>query len=575
MVDIFVSPDGDDTAPGTEQRPFATLDRARRELRGCEGPATVHLRSGTHLLTEPLAFTEEDSGGDGRSVVYQAFGYGTDDQETVVLSGGRAVDRWREHDGVWIADIGELDARQLYVDGRRAERAGIGGLPDDTRATATGYHTASTAPMEWRAPASVELVYRGVYPWTEARCAVASVTRDGDATVVTMAQPTFERATELYNYNWGYDSLSGPGLPTRVENDPSFLTEPGTFVVDRSRPGRHRLHYLPRPGEDPRRTKLTVPALETLLHAEGTRDIAFRGLAFADATWLGPSRDGGFLHYHGSGHHVGGPVQRLDMGEGQWLTIPTDTATIPACVSLQDTAGIRFERCAFTRMGGTAVSVDGGRGASVRGCDFTDLAASAIQVTGAEAVLIEDNRIERVGLDFAGSPGISISDTVDCTVANNHVAHTPHCGIVAGPGRGTRLLRNRTTATMEVLADGGGVYLSGPQGDSHESGAVISGNVIEDTRTPYNFGLYTDYGAAWVTVEGNVVTRADNTSILTVAPPLDHVVYRGNFWDADPVGSDDVPAGVTFEGNTTVEDHDALDAATAEIRNRAGLLRER
>ena len=86
---------------------------------------------------------------------------------------------------------------------------------------------------------------------------------------------------------------------------------------------------------------------------------------------------------------------------------------------------------------------------------------------------------------------------------------------------------------MGVLADGGGIYLSGPQGAS-TNGAVIRGNVIGDTRTPYNFALYTDYGAAWVTVEGNVVRRADNTAVLHVSPPLENVVYRGNFWDADP-----------------------------------------
>ena len=146
---------------------------------------------------------------------------------------------------------------------------------------------------------------------------------------------------------------------------------------------------------------------------------------------------------------------------------------------------------------------------------------------------------------------------------------------MAGPSRGgTRITRNLVTGAMGVLADGGGIYLSGPQGSS-ENGAVISGNVIEDTRTPYNFGLYTDYGATWVTVEGNVVARADNTSVLHVYPPLEHVVYRGNFWDADPIGSDAVPDGVTYEGNTTIADPAELDAATADIRARAGLLTRR
>lgn len=186
---------------------------------------------------------------------------------------------------------------------------------------------------------------------------------------------------------------------------------------------------------------------------------------------------------------------------------------------------------------------------------------------------MEDNRVHHVGLEFSGSPGIALTGTNGCTIAHNHIADVPHCGIVAGPGRGTRILRNLTTGTMQVLADGGGVYLSGPQGDSHDTGAIIRGNVVEDTRTPYNFGLYTDYGAAWVTVEENVVVRADSTAVLHVSPPLDNVVYRGDFWDADPIGADAPPAGVTYEGNTTLAGG-REPAAAAAVRARAGLLRE-
>ncbi|MEU6860213.1 right-handed parallel beta-helix repeat-containing protein [Glycomyces sp. NPDC046736] len=572
MNDFFVSPEGDDAAPGTEAAPFATLRRARDAARGTDA-AVVHLRAGTHTLTETFALTEADSG-----TVYQAHGYGTGEQETVLISGGRVIDGWREAHGVWTAEVGDLDVRQLYVDGERVERAGVPGLPEGARATDTGY--ATTAPVSWRSPSSVEFVYRGVYPWTEARIAVAAVTREGDETAITMAQPAYDRARDLYNYDWSYDSLSGPGMPTRVENDPSFLTEPGTFALDRAEAGRHVLHYLPRPGEHPGRTRVVAPALETLVRVSAASDLAFKGLAFAESTWLGPTREGGFLHYHSTGYYTGGGVHRLDMGEGQWLTIPSEapdaeSGVVPACVDLDLTQRLAFERCVFTRLGATALNANGGNGLTIRTCDFGVLSAAAVEIRGTAGALVEDNTVERVGLDFAGAPGISISDTTDCVVAHNRVAETPHCGIVAGPGRGTRILRNVTTGTMSVLADGGGIYLSGPQGDSHENGAQIAGNVITDTRTPYNFGLYTDYGAAWVTLEHNVVARGDNTSILHVAPPLDHVVYRGNHWDADPVGSDAVPEGVTYEHNTTTSDPEALDAATAEIRAKAGPLTQR
>ncbi|GAA3110023.1 hypothetical protein GCM10020001_030490 [Nonomuraea salmonea] len=192
-------------------------------------------------------------------------------------------------------------------------------------------------------------------------------------------------------------------------------------------------------------------------------------------------------------------------------------------------------------------------------------------MTGTRGAAIEDNRVRGTGLELSGSPGIAISGTRGCVVAHNEVTDVPHCGIVAGPGEGTRILHNLTARTLQVLADGGGVYLSGPQGDSADTGAVIRGNVIKDTVTPYNFGLYTDYGASWVLVEENVVMRADNTAVLHVGPPLENVTYRGNFWDADPVGHDDPPSGVTYEGNVTIADEGALTAATQTIQDRAGV----
>ncbi|AOS61021.1 right-handed parallel beta-helix repeat-containing protein [Actinoalloteichus hymeniacidonis] len=574
MTELFVCPTGDDSAPGSADRPFATLRRAQQAAREADGEVLVQLRAGTHLLTETLEFTERDSAAKGSRISYQAYGFGTDEQELVEVSGGRRITDWQVRDGIWSADVGELDFRQLSVDGKRVERAGIEAIPGSTRRTDTGYVTDSAEPLQWRAP-GVELVFRGVYPWTEARCAVAEIVQDGENTEIRMAQPAFSWGTDLYRSAWEGEQMTGLPLPSRVENDPAFLTEPGTFALDRSRPGRHVLNYLPRAGEDPQRTRVVVPVLEKLIHATGTRDVSFRGLVFADATWLRPGGDLGFLHYHANGYHDGGALDTVVVIEDQaWVTVPTEAKTMPACLSFAETSGIRFDRCRFTRLGAAGLGVLGGADLTVRGCDFDTLAGSAISVDGGTHTVIEDNRVQRIGLDYSGSPGIALSNTVDCTVAHNEVSDVPHCGITAGPGRGTRILRNLTTDTMGVLADGGGIYLSGPQGDRADNGAVIAGNVIIDTRTPYNFGLYTDYGAAWVTVEGNVVQRADSTAVLLVSPPLEHVTYRGNFWDADPIGSQEIPDGVDYLDNRTVTDETEFEAATARIRARAGLLRD-
>lgn len=560
MSEFFVDPQGDDAGPGTVDRPFATLDRAVQAAGEVAGAAVVQLRAGRHVLTETLEITRDN-------LVLQAYGHGTPDREDVIVSGGRAITDWREDAGTWLAEVGELDIRHLSVDGHRVERAAIEALPGTATTTATGYVTDVT--LDWRSPGDVEFVHRGVYPWTEARCAVASTTATTEGTVITMAQPAFDRAHTLYHYAWDGHTSRGPGLPTRIENDPSFLTEPGTFVLDRSRPGQHVLRYLPRPGQHPERTLVVASVLEVLVRVSAA-DVALRGLTFTEATWLRPAADG-FLHYHGGHHYLGGPVETVVIEpERSWVTVPAESVAIPACVRVENSTGVRVEGCRFTRLGATALALTGGADLVVRDCEIDAISGSGIVATDGRGIVIEDNHIHHVGLDHSGAPGIAIGDTTDCTVAHNHLAHTPHCGLVAGAARGTRILGNLVTDTMTALADGGGIYLSGRQGDDADSGALVRGNVIDDTHTPYNFGLYTDYGAAWITLEDNVVRRADHSAVLQVSPPLEHVVYRHNFWDTEPVGSDDIPTGVTYLDNTTLADPVELAAATAAIRAAAG-----
>ncbi|MGC5014740.1 right-handed parallel beta-helix repeat-containing protein [Streptosporangium sp. DT93] len=594
MHELYVSPSGDDAGPGTSQRPLATLTRARDLIRDLvrdpardpirdpdggpardpariparaperDAPVVVHLLPGTHRLTETFELTEADSG-----VTYR----GGDGGETVV-SGGRPITGWDLRDGVWLAEVGDLETRGLRVGGREAGRAAIDGLPGTAVRTATGYVTDSAEPRNWGNPADVEFVLRGVYPWTEARLGVAAVEADGEATVVTMTQPAFGWAVELYNsvvpWEGGGESY-GPGLPTRVENGTGFLTEPGTFVLDTSRPGRHVLRYRPRPGEDPGRTEAVASALETLVRVTGAHDVTFEGVTFADATWLRPNRPEGFLHYHGTGYYDGGPIEKVSFGEGAWVTVPAESLTIPANVVFEDAVRVTVEGCRFTRLGATALRFSGGTDVLVRGSVFEDVRGGGLTVTGSRRVRIENNLVHDIGLEYSGSPGLAVAGGEECTIAHNQVNDVPHCGIVVGPGRSTRVLRNLVFNTLKVLADGGGIYLSGPQGGSHDDGAVIRGNVVRDTLTPYNFALYTDYGAAWVTVEGNVVQRADNTAVLRVSPPLENVVLRGNLWDAAPVGWDDPPPGVTVEGDVVAADEADFASRAAGVVALAGL----
>jgi hypothetical protein len=78
--EFFVAPAGDDANPGTLERPFATLTRARdavRELKRTgsvpRGGVAVTLRGGTYRLTASFDLTADDSGTADSPIVYRAY----------------------------------------------------------------------------------------------------------------------------------------------------------------------------------------------------------------------------------------------------------------------------------------------------------------------------------------------------------------------------------------------------------------------------------------------------------------------------------------------------------------------
>ena len=84
---LFVATTGNDTHPGTADEPFATLERARDEIRKLKQtspqPVTVTVRGGTYRFDASFTLTADDSGGAAAQVVWQAA-----EGEVVRLTGG-------------------------------------------------------------------------------------------------------------------------------------------------------------------------------------------------------------------------------------------------------------------------------------------------------------------------------------------------------------------------------------------------------------------------------------------------------------------------------------------------------
>jgi len=132
-VEFWVSPLGNDAAPGTRKEPFKTLERAREAVAHVEpkqweqGEVVVYLEDGVYRLERPFVLHGDDSGRHGHDVVYRAA-----PGAKPVLSGSMRVTGWTLHDkdlNIYKAPVGQARSRQLYVNGRRATRARTDSYP--------------------------------------------------------------------------------------------------------------------------------------------------------------------------------------------------------------------------------------------------------------------------------------------------------------------------------------------------------------------------------------------------------------------------------------------------------------
>ncbi len=122
-AEIFVSPVGRDSNPGTPAAPVGTLARARDLARPLAGHETVNVKvaDGIYYLPETLVFSPADSGTAAHPIVYQA-----EHEGGAVISGGSRLElSWRPYrDGIFQAatPVG-LAIDQLFINGQRQRMA--------------------------------------------------------------------------------------------------------------------------------------------------------------------------------------------------------------------------------------------------------------------------------------------------------------------------------------------------------------------------------------------------------------------------------------------------------------------
>jgi hypothetical protein len=617
---LFAAPDGHGGACSSHRpcTPGAAQARVRHEAGHMRGDIVVRLAPGDYRLTAPLHLDARDSGRNGHRVRWEG-------APGTVFDGGRQVTRWSPvpgRAGLWSAPAprGLSNTRQLYVNGVRAQRA-RGEVPVNLTRTDTGYTASSDVLAHWGNPSDMEFVYTageslwnvardGLGQWTQPRCPIASIS----GSQITMAQPCWDNSNKRVEFPdipgrtvsmVGPGSLTDDGRPTYLENARELLDQPGEWYLDRT---AHRIYYEPRQGEDLRRADVEVPVLEKLIDGTGTpsapvHDIAFDGIQFSYATWLGPSSGQGFSEIQ-AGYQITGRNGWAEQGLCHYVeggTCPFGAWTQePGNVSISYGRDIAFTNDVFAHLGAAGLQLgDGTQNATVRGNIVTDTSGNGIEIGNVDKaqsddpaditrdVTVADNHLYDLPREFHGGVAILNGYSQHDLITHNQINHVAYSAISMGWGGWPDKVGDPATPNfshdnvvsdnliddyMLMLDDGGGIYTQGITGTSMDTGEKVIGNVIHD-QVGLGKNVYTDNGATYETVKGNVLYNAAYANVSSRHTDYrddlgnnDPTLITDNWWQTADPDSDN--KGLITQGNHLLS---SPDAAPADVVDNAGL----
>jgi len=560
---FYVSPAGSDANSGTAAAPFQTPAAAQAAVRKVSGSATnditVYLAGGLYRLSTPLLFTSADSGQNGYRIIWKAM-----PGQTPVLDGGILVTNWTLHDAtknIWQATVSAGAAfRQLYVNGVKANFTRSADALGLVQAT-NGYSSSNTFLLSLSNSPSVASLEVVTWPqlWQREILPVAAITPSGN---VTLQQPCWNMVKN--------DSYPSYHSPIYVQNAYELLANPGDWYLQAV---SNTVYYIPRPGDNMATAVVEAPVLQQLISLQGTvfgpvSNLRFEGISFQMTTWNLVAPGYGF------------PESQANQPEytlGNWV--------IKAAVDGSWLRNVDVSLCQFSQLGGDGVNVlYGSKNVAVDHCLFHDLSASAVQlalgwspdatVTATdpkivEGIVLANNTIHDVCTDYPSGCGIYVGYTRNCTIIHNLIYNVPYTGISLGWGWGNAnssftsgnwIDGNHIHDHMQMLGDGGGVYLNGTQ--QH---ATMSHNYAYHQGNVYGV-LYLDGGCSQWSIFENVVQK-DNAEEWYLYRGLNNHCYS-NYTDNGYVRFDSA-TNCTCSDNTVVANHN-WPAAAAAITNAAG-----
>ena len=493
---LYVSPGGSDKAAGTKAAPFASLERARDEIRALQaagklpGAATVELLPGTYELAKPFELTAADSGkGLASPVTYRAR------KGTVVrLVGGKVVNNFRP-----VSDPAVLARLDASVRGKvlQADLKALG-ITDFGAANAGGLEVfCDDQPMNiarWpnegfvkivdvlpekpvdcrgtKGDASGKLVYDGDRPrrwtaekdlwlhgywfwdWADSSHRVATI--DTAKQVITL-EPSNEYGYRKGQWYYAFNALSE-------------LDKPGEWYLDRD---RGLLYFLP--PAPLKAGSVVVSVAKNLISMQKVSNVVLSGVICE--------------------------------------------ACRETAISCSGVSNVEIAGCTVRNVGMNAIDMSG-TSSGVVGCDVYNTGKAGISISGGDrktltgaGMYADDNHVHDVGRIFRMYCGGINVNGVGNRVSHNLIDNCPHTAIFFG-GNDNVIELNEIHSVCYESNDAGAIY-SGR--DWTQRGNLIRNNYLHDISGFEGrgcVGVYLDDMYCGTTIQGNLFYKVTNAAFI-------------------------------------------------------------